>query len=96
MFHVSHKAGDECNYMRFESWILTHNRDAIHFACAAGQLELVKVLIIDFGQAENEDDRQRVPLHYATDYERTEIVAYLIERGVYIDKKDADVDMFFT
>ena len=96
MFYVPYKEWNECNYMRCESYILTHNRDAIHFACAAGRLQLVKVLVIDFGQAENEDNGQRVPLHYATDYERTEIVAYLVEKGVHIDKKDANVDLFFT
>ena len=67
------------------------DRDAIHFAVAGGNLELVKILCDDYEQLMNDDKNNRTPLHYAVDYQKEEIVSYLINQGASINAQDHDV-----
>lgn len=60
----------------------------LHVACAGGEIELVKNLIDNGMDVDEEDCENLTPLHYACIFSHAEIVKMLIKAGATVDVSD--------
>jgi ankyrin repeat protein len=60
----------------------------LHVACAGGEIELVKYLIDNDMDVDDEDCENLTPLHYACIFSHAEIVKMLIKAGADVEVSD--------
>lgn len=66
--------------------------DAIHFAIAGGQKEMVKLLCDSYFQSMNCDNDNQTPLHYAVKFQNIEIVVFFLSKDSIVNANDNDIN----